>query len=336
MSKDQNLMKSITKNCGLTGLLIAALFALAGVASPAFAQKTFPLRPITLIVPGAGGSSTDNIARQYADRLSQQLGQPVVIDLRPGGNGAVGARALAAAKPDGYTLMMPGNSIIVLTPLTMKNPTYDADKDFVPVAQVVAIPFGVAVGSSQPIRSIQELMAMAKEKELFFASPNGSASIPRLIGEWLKQKGATGLSFVGYPSAPPAHLDVIGGRVHVMIDGMGGAAPHVKSGKMRLLAVTTQDRVKAFPDVPALAETIPGFVVPGFFAVVAPAGTPNDVVELLNRESRVVAQDPKLNERFEIFGAVAASGSRADLERLIRDQRVLFKGLLEQAKINPE
>jgi hypothetical protein len=121
-----------------------------------------------------------------------------------------------------------------------------------------------------------------------------------------------------------------------MIDGMGGAAPHVKSGKMRLLAVTTQDRVKAFPDVPALAETIPGFVVPGFFAVVAPAGTPNDVVELLNRESRVVAQDPKLNERFEIFGAVAGSGSRADLERLIRDQRVLFKGLLEQAKINPE
>ena len=128
----------------------------------------------------------------------------------------------------------------------------------------------------------------------------------------------------------------MGGRVPVMIDGLGGVAPHVQSGKMRLLAVTTAARAKAFPDVPTVAETIPGFVVPGFFAVVAPAGTPSEVVDILNRESRVVAQDPALKERYAIFGAEPASGSRAELDRLIRDQRALFTGLVKQAKISPE
>ena len=311
-------------------LLLAATFA----APVALAQK-WPSKPVTLIVPGAGGSSTDNIARVYADRLSQQLGQPVVIDLKAGGNGAVGARALAAAKPDGYTLMMPGNSIIVLTTYTVKNAVYDPEKDFVPVAQVVAIPFGIATGNDQPMKSLADLMAAAKQKEIFFGSP-GSASISRLIGEWLKQKGASGLTNVAYPSSAPAHLDMMGGRLPVMIDGLGGVAPHVKSGKVRLLAVTTQNRAKTFPDTPTAAETIPGFVVPGFFAVVAPPGTPNDVVEILNRESRMVAQDPRLNERYEIFGAEAASGTRAELDRLIKEQRTLFKGLVEQAKIKPE
>jgi tripartite-type tricarboxylate transporter receptor subunit TctC len=317
-------------------LAAATACAAALCVHAVYGQPTWPTKALRLIVPGAPGSSTDNIARLYADRLSQQLGQPVISEVRPGGNGAVGARALAGAKPDGYTLMIPGNSIIVLAPLTQKDLSYDPEKDFVPVSQVVSIPFAIAVGSDQPIRSIQDLIALAKEMELLFASPNGSASIPRLIGEWLKQKGASGLSHVGYPSAPPAHLDVMGGRVPIMIDGMGGVAPHVRSGRMRLLAVTTQNRVKGFADVPALTEIIPGFVVPGFFAIVAPAGTPNEMVELLNRESRLVAQDPKLNERYEILGAMAASGSRAELERLIKDQRVLFKGLMDQAKIKPE
>ena len=319
----------------------AALFAMALAASALHASRAaaqaaaWPTKPITLIVPGAGGSSTDNIARVYADSLSRQLGQPIIIDIRAGGNGAVGARALAAAKPDGYTLMMPGNSIIILASLTVENPTYDAEKDFVPVAQVVSIPFGIVAGNDVPVRSIPDLVALAKQKEMFFASP-GSASISRLIGEWLKQKGATGLVNVAYPSSAPGHIDVMGGRVPVMIDGLGGVAPHVQSGKMRLLAVTTAARAKAFPDVPTVAETIPGFVVPGFFAVVAPAGTPSEVVDILNRESRVVAQDPALKERYAIFGAEPASGSRAELDRLIRDQRALFTGLVKQAKISPE
>lgn len=313
-------------------ILIAA--ALAACSTLALAQK-FPSRPITLIVPGAGGSSTDNIARIYGDRLSQQLGQPVIIDLRAGGNGAVGARALATAKPDGYTLMIPGNSIIVLAPFVTKSPSYDPEKDFVPVAQVVSIPFGIGVGNDQPIHSINDLVAASKQRELFFATP-GSASISRLIGEWLKQKGATGLTNVAYPSSAGGHMDVMGGRVPVIIDGLGGIAPHVKAGKIRLLAVTTPARAKTFPTAPTVAESIPGFVVPGFFAVVAPPGTPADVLDTLNSASRAVAADVKLGARYELFGAEAASGSRADLDRLIKEQRTLFKGLVEQAKIQPE
>lgn len=304
-------------------------------AGAAFAQGVFPSRPITLIVPSAAGSSLDNIARLYGERLGQLLGQPVVIDIRTGGNGAVGARALAAARPDGYTLMFPGNSITVLYPYTVKNPTYDPEKDFVSVALVATIPFGITVAKDHPARSLKDLLAEAKDKEVFVATP-GSASISRLIGEWLNQKAGTRLANIPYPSSAAAHTDVIGGRVPVMIDGMGGVAPHINSGRMRLLAVTTQNRARGFADVPTVAELIPGFVVPGFIAVVASPGTPPDAIEAINRATRQVVQDPKLNERFAVFGAEAASGPTTDLDRLLREQRTLFKQLIEQAKIKPE
>lgn len=324
-------------NTAVRTLAACAAWALAcaGLATTAQAQGAFPNKPLTLIIPGAAGSSTDNIGRIIADRLGQALGQTVVIDIRAGGNGAVGARALAAGKPDGYTLMMPGNSISVLASYTIKNPAYDPEKDFVTVAQVVAIPFGITVGTDHPARSLKDLIALARDKEVFFATP-GSASISRLIGEWLNQKTGTRLVNIAYPSSAAAHTDVIGGRVAMMVDGLGGVAPHVKSGRMRLLAVTTQNRVKGFDDTPTAAEVVPGFVVPGFFTLVVPPGTPAEIIDTLNRAARQAMQDPRVNERLAIFGAEAASGSVADAERLLREQRTLFKGLVEQAKIKPE
>ena len=141
---------------------------------------------------------------------------------------------------------------------------------------------------------------------------------------------------IAYPSSAPAHIDIMGGRVPLMIDGLGGVAPHVKAGRLRLLAVTTRHRTTGFDEVPTVAETIPGFVVPGFFAIVGPAGTPPEIVELLNRASQRAIQDPKLKERFAIFGAEGSSGPVAELERLIKDQRTLFKELVTQAKIQAE
>jgi len=312
------------------GLIGAALCANAP------AQDRFPSKPITLIVPGAAGSSSDNIARVYGDFLGRRLGQSVIIVDRPGGNGAVAASALAAARPDGYTLMFPPTSTIVLASMTMKNPPFDAEKDFALVAQAVAIPYAIVVGANEPIRTIADILKAGKEKDLFYASAFGALSVPRLIGESMKQHGATKFTPVPYPASPAAHVDVIGGRIPVMIDGLGGVAQHVKAGKMRLIAVTTPQRVSGYPDVPTLAETIPGLIVPGMFAVVAAAGTPVPILEQLNRESRAVAQDPKANEQYGNYGAVGAPATRDELDRLLKSQRIMFKTLMEQAKLQPE
>ena len=328
-------MFDLARKWTTAALAVAALSVTLAVGQPAFAQKTWPTKPITLIVPGAPGSSTDNVARVYAERLSQLLGQPIVAENRAGAEGAIGSKALVSAKPDGYTLMIAGNSILVLNAFTVKNLAYDAEKDFVNVGQLVSIPFGIAVTKDYPASSFKELLALSKEKETFFATP-GAASISRLIGEWLNQKAGTKLANIAYPSSAHAHTDLIAGRVPIMIDGLGGVAPHVKSGRVRLLAVTTRTRAKAFEDVPTVAEFVPGFVVPGVFAIVAPPGTPAEIVETLNREIRVAAQDPKVGERMAVLGAEASSGPTAELDRLLKDQRTLFKGLVEQAKLKPE
>lgn len=300
------------------------------------AQDKYPSRPVTLIVPGAAGSSSDNIARVYADHLGRRMGQSLIIVNRPGANGAVAAGALASAKPDGYTLMFPPTSTLVLASMTMKNPPFDAEKDFALVAQAVSIPYAIVVGSSQPIHSIRDIITLAKDKDLFYASAFGALSVPRLIGESIRQQGAAHLTPVPYPAAPAAHVDVISGRIPVMIDGLGGVAQHIKSGRMRLIAVTTPHRVDGFSDAPTLTESIPGLVVPGLFAVVAPAGTPTAVLEYLNRESIAIAQDPKVNEQYANYGAVASAASREDLDKTLKSQRILFKTLMEQAKLQPE
>ncbi len=320
----------------LSAFVSSTLLIAAALLPGAQAQDRFPSRPLTLIVPSGAGSSSDNIARVYTEHMSKRLGQPIIILNKPGANGAVAAAALAAAKPDGYTLMLPPTSTIVLASMTMKNPPFDAEKDFALVAQAVSIPYAIVVGADQPIRTVQDIINLGKKTDLFFASAFGALSVPRLVGESIKQHGATNFTPVPYPSPTAAYVDIISGRVTVMIDGLGGVAQQVKSGKMRLIAVTTKDRAAAFADTPTLAESIPGLIVPGLFAVVAPAGTPVAILEFLNRESRAVSADPKANEQYGNFGAAAASPTRDEFDKLLKGQRVMFKALMEQAKLQPE
>lgn len=314
----------------------AAALVLVTVAScHVLAQGAWPTRPVKLIVAAGAGSSVDVFARVLADRLSQSLGQPFVVEPRPGANGGIAGSAVASAKADGYTLLFAGNSALVINPLMAKNLAYDGEKDLVAVAPVVYVPLVIAVRPDHPARSIQELLAQSRGKETFFATP-GAASLSRLIGENLNEKAATKLVNIAYPSSGPAQTDLMGGRVPVLIDGLGGVSAFAKAGKMRLLAVSTATRAKEFPDVPTIAEVIPGFIVPGINSVVAPAGTPADILELLNRKINEITKDPNIVERFAGMGGDAASGSRAALERLLKDQRVTFKRLIEQAKISQE
>ena len=271
-------------------------------------------------------------ARVIGERLSQSLGQPFIVEARAGANGGIAATSVAQSKGDGYTLLFAGNSALVINPLMTKNLGYNADKDLVAVAPVVYVPLALGVSVDHPARTLQELITMAKAKEMFFATP-GSASLSRLIGENLNERVGTKLANIAYPSSGPAQTDVMGGRIPVLIDGLGGIGPHVKSGRMRLLAVSTETRSKEFPNVPTFAEVIPGFVVPGINSIMAPAGTPVEVLELLNKKINEITRDPAIAERFITMGGDAATGTRAELERLLKDQTTTFKRLIETAKI---
>ncbi len=314
--------------------LALALSVAACAAGSAHAQAAWPSRPVTFIVAAGAGSSVEVFARVLAERLQRSLGQPFVVEPRPGGNGTIGAQAVVNAKPDGYTFLFAGNSALVINPLMSKLP-FDMEKELVPVAPVVYVPLAIAVKADHPAKSIHALVANSKGQDTFFATP-GAASLSRLIGENINERAATRFVNIAYPNAGAAQTDVIGGRVPVLIDGLGGIAPHVKGGRLRLLAVSTQARAKEFPDVPTLAEAVPGLVVPGINSLMAPAGTPAAILDLLNAKVREVTGDPAIAERFATMGGDAAIGTRAELDTILKGQRVLFRQLITKANIKAD
>lgn len=311
----------------LSGVILAV-----GSGAATAAKSSWPSRPLRLVVAAGAGSSVDVFARVVANRLSQSLGQAVIVEPRPGGNGGIAGQAVAVAKPDGYTMLFAGNSALVINALVAKNLPYDGEKAFVAVAPVVHVPLAIAVSGNSPISSMKDLLAQARQGDVFYATP-GAASLSRLIGEDLNARAGTRFVNVAYPSSGPGQTDVMGGRVPVLIDGLGGISAQAKSGRLRLLAVSTATRAKEFPLVPTLSESIPGFVVPGINSIVAPAGTPFEVMELVNRKVNEILKDPAIIEQFAAMGGEAAPGSRADLDRLLKEQRATFKGLIERANI---
>jgi tripartite-type tricarboxylate transporter receptor subunit TctC len=317
-------------------VLSAACLSLCSVlGGAAHAQGAWPARQVTFIVAAGAGSSVDVFARVLADRLQRSLGQPVVVEVRPGGNGVLATQAVTNAKPDGYTFLFAGNSVLVINPLMTKSLPFKVEKDLVAVAPVSYVPLAIAVRTDHPAQSLKELLASSKSADVFFATP-GSASLSRLIGENLNQQVKTRFVNVPYPTGSAAQTDVIGGRVPVLIDGLGGIAPHAKNGRLRLLAVSTQQRSKEFPDVPTIAEVVPALVVPGINSLMAPAGTPPAILDFLNTKVREITSDPAIAQRFTTMGGEAAVGTRDDLEKMLRDQRVLFSQLIDSANIKPD
>ncbi|NML44299.1 tripartite tricarboxylate transporter substrate binding protein [Ramlibacter sp. G-1-2-2] len=316
--------------------LASAAALLAGLAvAPAGAESAWPARPLTFVVAAGAGSSVDVFARLLAERLQRSLGQAVIVEARPGGNGVIGTQAVTSARPDGYTFLFAGNSVLVINPLMTKNLPFDIEKALVAVAPVSYVPLAIAVSTHSPVKSIQDLVASAKTQDTFFATP-GSASLSRLIGENLNQRAGTRLVNVAYPTGGAAQTDVIGGRVPVLIDGLGGIAPHAKGGRLRLLAVSTEKRSKEFPDVPTIAEAVPGLVVPGINSLMAPAGTPPAILDTLNAKVREVLAAPDVAQRFVDMGGEVAMGSRAELDQILKGQRVLFRELITRANIKQD
>lgn len=298
----------------------AAFFVrLALSASAAFAQS-YPTKPVKIIAGFPPGGAADLLARVMADKLSAAMGQPFVVENRPGAGGTIGADAVAKASPDGYTLLLGVTASQTIAPSIYKSLPYDSAKDFKPVALVATIPVALVVNPSVPAQTARELVAVAKAAPapMQFAS-SGSGAIPHLAGELFQLSQGVKLQHVAYKGAALAMSDLLSGRVQLMFDNLPTVLAHIRSGKLRALGVAGNNRARALPDLPTLAEAgVPGVEVGSWFGVLAPAGTPDAIVALLAREIAKAVHADDAKARMDAMGAEPAFLGPEDFSKLIR------------------
>ncbi len=272
----------------MNGLLLRAMasIALAAFATLAPAQTPYPSKPIRIVVPFPAGGTTDILARAVAQRLTETLGQSVVVDNRPGAGGNIGAELVAKAAPDGYTLLMGTVGTHAINASLYAKMPYDHVRDFAPIILVAGVPNVLVVNPALPVNSVQELIAYGKANpgKLNFASSGNGTSI-HLSGELFKTMTGVQMAHVPYKGSSPALVDLMGGQVQLMFDNLPSALPQIKAGKLKALAVTSAQRSTALPDVPTVIESgLPGFEASSWFGLLAPAGTPKDIIAKLNGE----------------------------------------------------
>ncbi|MBW8718824.1 MAG: tripartite tricarboxylate transporter substrate binding protein [Variovorax paradoxus] len=310
---------------------IGAAAGLAGAAPWAFAQEGYPKQPIKLIVPFAAGSGTDAVARITAQMLGEALKASVIVDNRAGANGVIAAEFVAKAPPDGYTLFMTTNTTHSANPSLMKSLPYDPVKDFAPVSRMGNLPFMLVVNNDLPVKSVAELLAWGRAHpgKLTYASGNSTGIVS---GATLSRMSGVPMLHVPYKSTPPAIADLIGGQVSMMVVDLAAGLATVKAGKMRAIAVTTQERTKLFPELPPLAETpeLKGFDITSWNGVFAPAGTPRDVVLKLNKVLSEMANGTAFRERVAKLGFDAFGSTPEELGAFT------WKKLIQAAGIQPE
>jgi len=300
-------------------LLVLAAVA-ATVSAPSLRAETYPTRPITLVAIFGAGSASDTICRVIAAPLGAALGQPVVVENRPGADGALAATYVARANPDGYTLMMGTNSPLSADPFLLKDLSYDAIKDFTPITRVGSFTLMLVVNPSLPIHSVKELIAYAKAHpgEMSYASANTSGIV---AAETLKHWAGISMVHVPYKSPPPALEDIIAGRVSMMFTDLTTGLPHVKAGTLRALAITRIKRTALFPDLPTMDEVgVEGFDLDSWAGIVAPAKTPPEIVTRLNGELRKIIDDPDIKGKLKNVGFEAFSSSPEELGSYIKVQ----------------
>jgi tripartite-type tricarboxylate transporter receptor subunit TctC len=294
--------------------LLSAAIWLGVVAAGAHAQ-TYPSKAIRMVVPFPPGGTTDILARTIGQRMTEDWGQPVVIDNRPGAGGNIGTDLAAKAAPDGYTLLMGTISTHAINASLYKKLPFDPVRDFSPVSRVGTLPNILVVHPSVPVKSVKELIELAKSKpgDLNFASSGVGTSL-HLSGELFNSMAGVKLVHIPYKGSSPALADLLGGQVKIMFDNVPSALPHVKAGKLKPLAVTSAKRTAVLPDVPTVSESgLPGFEVTSWFAIFAPAKTPKDIVAKLNGEVVKILKAGDVKEKLAQLGVDAAPTTPEEL-----------------------
>ena len=320
---------------------IAALAALVAIATSTVqnvsAQTAYPSRAIRLIVPAAPGGGTDYTARTIGQKLTESIGQPVIVDNRPGAAGNIGVEICARANPDGYTLVMPITSF-AMNPHLYRTLPFDTVKDFAPVVLASVAPLYLVINPAVPARSVGELIALAKAKPGEFNYANsGNGTSAHLAGELFKKMAAIDLVSLPYKGGGPAVIDLIAGRVHVYFSTIPAALAQVQAGRLRGLAVTSLKRVNLMPDVPTVAESgLAGFEIIAWFGIFAPAHTPAPVVAKLNRAINQILQTQDTQKRFAAEGLVPGGGTAEALGTFLRSELGKWGTLIKQIGLEPQ
>jgi tripartite-type tricarboxylate transporter receptor subunit TctC len=317
---------------------VAALMSgLSGVSVQAQAQ-TFPNRPITLVIPFAPGGSTSIVGRVIADKISQLLGEGIVIDNRPGAGGTVGSKMVAKSEPDGYTILLGYTGTLAIGPSLYKNVGYDPRKDFAPIGMIGNAPSAVVVHPSFPAKSIAELIAYAKANpgKVNFGSA-GVGSVNHITGEYFARSAGITLMHIPYKGTGPALTDLLGGHIPMALAPIPAVHANVTAGLLRALAVTGKTRSGLLPDVPTIAEEgLSGFEASLYYGLVAPAGTPRPIIDRLNKELRTALASDEVKKQLGLDGTEINSGSPEDYADFIDKDEKKWSELVKASGVEQE
>lgn len=310
----------------------AAALACGGLMAAASAQG-FPTRPITIIVPFSAGGTTDILARIVGQGLTTELGQSVIVDNKPGAGGNIGASLAAKAQPDGYTLFMGTVGTHAINQALYKKMPFDPVKDFAPLSRVATVPNLLVAHPSQPFKTVKELIAYAKAHpgDVTYGSP-GSGASPHVSGALFQSMTGAQLTHVPYKGSAPAMSDLLGGQIAVMFDNMPSAIQHVRSGKLRPIAVTTAKRSPELPDVPTIAESgVPGYEATSWFGMFAPAATPKPVLDKLHAALMKVLAQPDVKKKIAEQGGDVVAETPAQFAAFIHSESVKWGKVVKES-----
>lgn len=316
----------------LVGCMLLALPAQAGA-------QTWPSRPVKLIVPTGPGAATDVMARLLGDGVSRSLGQPLIVENVPGASGILAHQSVARAAPDGYTLLFTNTSGMAINLVSFKQLPYDPMRDFAPVAMVCNLgPQMLTVNAELPVNSLPDFIAYSKANRgklsIAFDTTAGAAAFAARL---LNKRADLGLTEVPYRSAAQMGQDVASGVTQVMMSSIAAANPFIQAGKIRRIAITSGTRFPGLPDLPSVSETLPGVVMNGWFAVVAPAGMPADIVVRLNRDIGEYLKGPEIQQRLLSFGlATEGAGTPESTSQFIRQEQERWRALAKELDIQPQ
>jgi tripartite-type tricarboxylate transporter receptor subunit TctC len=308
---------------------LAILLSLSGLAH---AQEKFPSRQVTLVVPQAAGGANDAIARVVAQKLSDQWGQSVVVENRPGAGGNVGTAYAAKAKNDGYTLLVNADSAQVINPFLYAKTGFDSVKDFEPVAPLAKAGYVLVANPSLPVNNVAELIALAKSKPgaLSIASA-GNGTLNHLIGEMLQKATDIQLQHIPYKGASAAATDVVGGQVPLSVQSMPSSIAFIRSGKLKVLGVVNEKRLAALPDAPSIGETVPGFGATPWYGMFAPAGTPKNITLQIQNDIAKVLDSKDVQERLATLGCETFKGTGDQLAQIVKFDMVRWAKIVKDS-----
>lgn len=319
----------------LAPLLAAGTLALG--AAPVAAQDDFPTKPVTIVVPYSAGASTDAVARMIEPKMSEILGQPVVVENRGGASGNVGTAYVADAEPDGYTLLLTVYPPLTMSPFMYEGLSYDPATDFAPIALLTKSIMALAVSSELPIESLDDLIAYVKEHpgEVEYGSA-GIGSAHHIAGERLNEAAGLDMEHIPYPGGGPALQDLAGGHIEVSFGTLSAVTPHVESGSVRIIALVENERYGGMPDTPLVVETFPEIRRASWIGLLAPAGTPDEIIDTLNEAAVAALETPEVQEKLSALGIETIASTPEEFAQTMAEDLETNKEMVEKLGIEPE